>query len=95
MSDVNIARTNISEIITTILNSLLSTTAKFEVSYFVGPQTTVFMIDVQQSDFGRLLGAKGKNIGSLRTLVAAMAANNGFRGIVQIKDEEKFLIHRG
>lgn len=92
--EYDISRKNISEIIRTILASLLSGTAKFEVSYSVGPQTTVFLIDVEQSDFGRLLGSKGKNIGSLRTLVGSMAANQGFRAIIQIKDEMKFLNHR-
>jgi predicted RNA-binding protein YlqC (UPF0109 family) len=76
--------------ITHILKHLLGVPAELNVTIEEGEKTTIFEVDVAKSDFGRLLGAKGKNIGSLRTLVSAIAAVHDFRAIIRIKDEDRF-----
>lgn len=64
---------------------------KTAVTIKVGEKTTIYEIETIREDFGRLIGTGGKHISSLRTIVAAMSATHGFRSVIAIKDEEKFV----
>jgi predicted RNA-binding protein YlqC (UPF0109 family) len=72
------------------LKNILASPEHLQVRIEEGEKTTIFELDIAQSDFGRVLGAKGKTIGALRTIVLAMAAVHNFRGIIRIKDEDRF-----
>ena len=83
-------RQKICAVVHSVLGSLLSLPPSYEVSFVVGNKTTIFQIEIQQKDYGRLLGTKGRNINALRTLVTSMSANSGFRAIVEVKNEDQF-----
>lgn len=55
-----------------------------EVSFTSGDRTTVYRINIPQEHRGKLIGAQGKNITSLRNILAAMAGSNGFRAIIEL-----------
>lgn len=78
------------EVIKGVLTCTLAHPQELSVEIVAGDKTTVFEIDIASSDFGRLLGSKGKSIDALRTLVAAMGAVHGFRFIIRVKNEERF-----
>lgn len=88
--DQNEVRKYLQDTIQSLLNYMLLHPEKSSVTFQTGDRTTVFEIDIAQLDFGRLMGAKGRNLNSLRTLVAAVAGSHNFRAIVQIKDENRF-----
>lgn len=44
------------------VRQITSTPEQIQVSYWVGPNTTVYNINVPQESIGQLLGSKGKNI---------------------------------
>jgi predicted RNA-binding protein YlqC (UPF0109 family) len=83
-------RSEIKEIIFQILRKILSQPKALSIDIVIGSNTTIYMIDVVQEDFGRLLGSKGKTIGGLRTVIGAMAAASGIRAVISVKDEERF-----
>ncbi|WP_374073624.1 KH domain-containing protein [Bdellovibrio bacteriovorus] len=90
----DLARKQILEIINFALKKLVSQPEKTEAEIQIGERTTLFVINTIQTDFGRILGSGGKTIGSLRTLVTAMAANQGIRAVVQIANEESYFLNK-
>lgn len=80
----------IQNLISSILTQILQHPEKLKVTIEDGPDTVVYDVDFDPSDFGRLVGAKGKHIGALRVIVLTISATHGFRAIVRIKDEERF-----
>ena len=54
------------------------------VSIFQGENTTVFKVDCTQRNIGRILGAKGKNIDSMRVFVQSVAWKNGYRAVIEV-----------
>lgn len=90
VQDSEAMREKIRLVLNDILNCMLKNTEAVSVSITQGERTTVYVIDVEKGDFGRLVGAKGKNIESLRTIIQGMAGAHGFRAIIQIKDEDRF-----
>ncbi len=54
------------------------------VSIFQGENTTVFKVECTQRNIGRILGAKGKNIDSMRVFVQSVAWKNGFRAVIEV-----------
>ena len=73
-----------------VLREMLVHPEKVSVEWTLGEQTSIFQIDIAFSDYGRLVGAKGKNISALRTIVLSMSAAKGHRSVLSIKDEEKY-----
>ena len=49
----------------------------------IGDRTILYTIDCGRRNTAQVLGLKGKNISSLRTLIAAYTARNGFRSVVE------------
>ena len=88
--DIEAVKVEILEILVSILKLVLRRPDLSKVFIIQGERTTIYEIDVSQEDFGRLVGAKGKNINSIRTVVQAISLSNSFRAIVQIKDEDRF-----
>lgn len=66
------------------VKQITSTPEQIQVSYWVGPNTTVYNINVPRESIGQLLGSKGKNINGIRSLAAAMGALKGIRVIIEI-----------
>lgn len=81
----------IRSLILSFFSVLLKSPQEASVAIIQGDKTTVMEVDIRQEDFGRLLGSRGKNIGALRTLIAAMGATHNVRVILSVRDEERFL----
>lgn len=45
-----------------------------------------FLLNVAESDVGKVIGKKGRTAQALRTLLAAVAAREGKRAILEIND---------
>ncbi|KYG64683.1 hypothetical protein AZI86_10755 [Bdellovibrio bacteriovorus] len=88
--DVEFFKKKIQAILINILQCMLKYPEKMSVEIEQGERTTLFIVDVDKVDFGRLVGSRGKNIESLRTIVQSISGSQGFRAILQIKDEERF-----
>ncbi|MEK2645812.1 KH domain-containing protein [Bdellovibrio sp. BCCA] len=85
-------RKKILDIVNAALKTLVVSPDDTRAEVQIGERTTIYLIKTIQPDFGRILGSGGKTINSLRTLVTAMAANQGIRAIVQIDNEEQYFL---
>jgi predicted RNA-binding protein YlqC (UPF0109 family) len=47
-------------------------------------RTTVFRLQMRQSDVGRIIGRKGKTIRSIRALLASAASRHGQKATLEI-----------
>lgn len=83
-------RAEVARLLKEILKTLLDQPDKACVSVEQGDRTTIFAIDVVQADFGRLLGSRGRNIEALRVLVNSLCGKHDIRGIIQVKNEDRF-----
>ncbi|WP_374073626.1 KH domain-containing protein [Bdellovibrio bacteriovorus] len=77
-------RKKIAAIIALVIGETASSDGSIKVSYYKGEKTTVYKLEAPPEHRGRIIGVKGKNILSLRTLVCAMAANHGFRAVIDL-----------
>ncbi|MNL57415.1 hypothetical protein D3C87_1809740 [compost metagenome] len=64
--------------------NMLNHAEHVNVSYEVGPQTTVFKVGCHPEDYGHLLGKQGRNIEGLRRITIAMMAKYGFRAVIEV-----------
>lgn len=85
--DATLSRAEVSvrirDILTTIL-VFMSGENDVSVEITHGEKTTIFKVNCSQKSIGKIIGAQGKNIGALRTLVASLSGRNGFRSIVEV-----------
>ena len=51
-------------------------------------ETIAFTLKVADTDIGKVIGKKGKNIQSLRTLVSAVGAKGKHRATLEILDKD-------
>jgi len=80
----NEIRERIAKIMESIVREMTSCTTDLEVSFTCGDKTTIYKVLLPQEFRGKLIGAQGKNIQSLRNLLGAMAGNHGFRAIIEL-----------
>lgn len=89
--DHSVVREKVRSVLQQILTCLVAEPDQTTVNVTVGSRTTLYEIDTIACDFGRIVGAKGRTIESMRCLVAAMCGSSGIRAVVQIKDEDRFV----
>ncbi|ASD62822.1 KH domain-containing protein [Bdellovibrio bacteriovorus] len=77
-------RDRIAYLLENVVKEMASGAEGIEVKYASGERTTVYQINVPQEHRGKLIGAQGKNITSLRNILAAMAGSHGFRAIIEL-----------
>lgn len=77
-------RNRIAKIIESIVREMTSCPKDLEVTFTCGDKTTIYKVLLPQEFRGKLIGAQGKNIQSLRNLLGAMAGNHGFRAIIEL-----------
>lgn len=88
----NSAREDMRTLLEDIVIRMVGSADGIAVTFLVGEKTTVFKVDCPKEALGRLIGSKGKNISSLRTVVSAMMWQVGIRAIIEIpyfKPEDK------
>jgi len=76
------------EFIEFIIKHLVDKPDEVQVNEIVGKQTVVFELRVGKGDMGRVIGRGGQTAISLRTLIAAVAAKQGKRAVLEILEDE-------
>lgn len=77
-------RARMARVLREVVQEMTAGAAGVEVSFTTGDRTTIYRITVPQEHRGKLIGAQGKNITSLRNIVGAMAGSYGFRAIIEL-----------
>ena len=76
------------EFIEFIIKHLVDKPDEVQVNEIVGEQTVVLELRVGKGDMGSVIGRRGQNIISLRTLIAAAAAKQGMRAVLELLEDE-------
>jgi len=75
-------RTNIKE---EIIKAIVDKPDEVEISLTESENTSIYELKVGEGDVGKVIGKKGKNIGSIRTLLSAATAKaGGKRALLEI-----------
>jgi len=72
------------EFIEYIVKNLVDHPDDVNVTEIEGSRTTVFELRVGQGDLGKVIGKEGRTAKSIRTLLAATAARQGKRAVLEI-----------
>lgn len=72
------------EFIEYIVKNLVDHPDEVKVEEVEGSRTTVYELRVGQGDLGKVIGKEGKTAKSIRTLLAAAAARQGKRAVLEI-----------
>jgi predicted RNA-binding protein YlqC (UPF0109 family) len=77
------------EFIEYLVKQLVDMPEKVQINEIAGERTIVFELRVGNGDMGKVIGKRGQTAGSLRTLLAAVAAKQDKRFVLEILDNEK------
>ncbi|HOP08307.1 MAG TPA: KH domain-containing protein [candidate division Zixibacteria bacterium] len=72
------------EFIELIVKYLVDNPDQVDVKEVEGSRTTVYELRVAQPDLGKVIGKQGQTAKSIRTLLAAAAARQGKRAVLEI-----------
>lgn len=72
------------EFIEYIVKNLVDHPDEVKILEIEGSRTTVYELRVAQGELGKVIGKEGKTAKSLRTLLAAVAARQGKRAVLEI-----------
>lgn len=67
-----------------IVRALVDNPDQVDVKEITGSRTTVYELRVAQGDLGKVIGKNGQTAKSIRTLLAAAAARQGKRAVLEI-----------
>ncbi len=70
-----------------IVKSIVDNPDAVNVTEIEGSRTTVYELRVDQSDLGKVIGKAGNTAKSIRTLLAAGAARQGKRAVLEILED--------
>ena len=82
-------KSEIINVFTLMIKALVDNPYEVKVTYWAGDKTTVYEINVDSSDLGRVIGKKGAIIGSLRTLLVAISSKYKHRSILELIEKER------
>ena len=69
-----------------LIKHLVDKPDEVRVKEIAGEKTVVFEVSVGDGDMGKVIGKKGQTARSLRTILAAVAAKQGQRSVLEILD---------
>lgn len=72
------------EFLVYIVKNLVDHPDDVSVNEVEGSRTTVYELRVGEGDLGKVIGKEGKTAKSIRTLLAAVAARQGKRAVLEI-----------
>ncbi|MGZ3769956.1 MAG: KH domain-containing protein [Bdellovibrio sp.] len=84
VEEKNEIRERLGKVLQSVIEEMTSCHDQVEVSFTTGERTTIYKVMLPQEYRGKLIGAQGKNITSLRNIIGAMAGNHGFRAIIEL-----------
>jgi predicted RNA-binding protein YlqC (UPF0109 family) len=76
--------TEIKDLITNILKSLVDNPDKVEVKEVAGDKSIIYELRVGEGDLGKIIGKKGRTAQAIRTVVSAAAMKIGKRTVLEI-----------
>ncbi len=76
------------EFIEFIIKNLVDKSGEVQINEIAGERTVVFELRVGEGDMGKVIGRGGQTARSLRTLIAAVAAKQGKRSVLEILEDE-------
>ena len=79
------------EFIEYLIKHLVDKPEEVQINIVTGERTVIFELRVADGDMGKVIGRRGQTAGSLRTLLAAAAAKQGKRFVLEILENEKAL----
>jgi len=79
------------EFIEYLIKHLVDKPEEVQINIVTGERTVIFELRVGDGDMGKVIGRRGQTAGSLRTLLAAAAAKQGKRFVLEILENEKAL----
>lgn len=77
------------EFIEYLIKHLVDKPKEVKINEITGYRTVVFELRVGDGDMGKVIGRHGQTARSLRTLLAAAAAKQGKRFVLEILDDQK------
>lgn len=72
------------EFVEYVVKSIVDNPDEVDVSEVQGSRTTVYELRVAQADLGKVIGKGGQTAKSIRTILAAAAARQGKRAVLEI-----------
>jgi len=67
-----------------VVKHLVDNPDQVDVTEIEGSRTTVYELRVAQGDLGKVIGKQGQTAKSIRTILAAAAARQGKRAVLEI-----------
>ncbi len=67
-----------------VVRALVEFPDQVTVTEVIGERTTVYELRVGQGDLGKVIGRQGQTAKSIRTILAAAAARQGKRAVLEI-----------
>ena len=71
-----------------IVKQLVDKPDEVQINEISGERTVVLELRVGDGDMGKVIGKRGQTANSLRTLLAAVAAKNGKRSVLEILEKD-------
>lgn len=81
---IHLSREELRTLLEHLIRCLVPQPDSIKVSFVQGENTTLFNVECPKECIGHLIGVKGRNITSLRTLMLAISAPQGFRSVIEI-----------
>lgn len=76
------------EFVEFLIKNLVDKPGEVQVNEIAGERTVLFELRVGKGDMGKVIGRGGQTAGSLRILIAAVAAKQGKRSFLEIFEDE-------
>ncbi len=67
-----------------IVKALVDDPDKVDITEVDGEKTTTFKLKVAKEDIGKIIGKRGRTVGSIRTILNAVSTKNGKRAELEI-----------
>lgn len=81
---LGVKRHNMKNLLTVIAKHMVDYPDQVSVREIEGQFTTVLELTVAKQDLGKIIGAKGRNIGTIRTLMMAVSGNVDKRFLIEL-----------
>jgi len=75
------------EILEFMIKHIVDEPLKVQINEIVGERTIVFELRVASADMGKVIGRSGETARSLRTIIAAVAAKQNKRSVLEILED--------
>jgi len=73
-------------VIETIARALVESPDEVQVTEIDGEKTIIFELRCNPQDVGKVIGKGGKTVGSMRTILNAMASRRGCKAVLEVVD---------